>query len=356
MAKKLRNPRRIRSKKAREMGQVAKSQDLNSALVMGAALLIAWYGGSYFYTTATGISTQLWGGLTPHRLEIDGFRTLIQSTVTTICLLLLPISGGLMMIGALSNVAQIKPLFTVKPLIPKLEKLNPIQGFKKLWSMRAIIEVVKAIAKMGAIGLCAWLVVSGHKGELMQLGQNGFTQALEVLAGIIGEMAFWTVMIMLLVGGGDYMIQRWQLEKQLKMSKQEIKEEHKNNEGNPVYKSHMKRRAREVLNRHQLSLVPEADVIITNPTHFSLAIRYDPDQEPAPRIVAKGADHFALKIREVAKEHKVPLVENKPLAQSLYKMVEPGDMIPPHLFVAVAETLAFVFNKNKGRKRWRKNT
>jgi flagellar biosynthetic protein FlhB len=353
-SEKTEKPTAYKLQKARKQGQVAKSVDLNSALILGAMCLIVSFGGTYLYTTAAGISTHLWSDLTPRHMGVDQFETLLSSVLQTICLLLLPICGGLMVVGAMANVVQIKPLFTLEPLMPKLNKLNPISGFQRMWSMRSIIEVVKAIAKMAAIGACAWMVISSHQGELIHLGQSSFGQALGVIGGIVSQLVFSTFIIMLVVGGADFMIQRWQLEKQLRMTKQEVKEEHKNHEGNPVYKGQMRKRAREMLNKRQLTLVPQADVVITNPTHFSIAIRYDPDQEPAPRIVAKGADHFALKIREVAREHNVPLIENKPLAQSLYKVVEAGHMIPPELFVAVAEVLAFVFSKNKGRKRWQK--
>jgi len=170
-----------------------------------------------------------------------------------------------------------------------------------------------------------------------------------VVTNVIGMISLWAVSAFFVLGLADYIYQRYELEKQLRMSRQEVKDERKNQEGDPMIKNKVRQMGVQISRNKQLAQVPTADVVITNPTHFAIALKYDPDRAPAPIVIAKGADHFALKIKELAKEAGIPTVENKPLARSLYKMADVDNMIPPELFVAVAEVLAFVFSKNKGR-------
>jgi flagellar biosynthetic protein FlhB len=278
------------------------------------------------------------------------FNSILLSTLQATIWLLLPFLLSVMVAGSLSNLIQVKPLFAVEAVHPKLDKINPVNGFKRLFSMRSIVEVVKALVKMGIIGACGTLIIKKHLPTLMGLGTMEVPVAWQAVLSVLGELAGWCCALFLVMGMLDWRYQAWELEKQLRMSKQDIKDERKNQEGDPMMKSRIRQMGMKMARTRQLAAVPTADVVVTNPTHYAIALKYDPDIAPAPVVVAKGKDLFAQKIKEVAKENNVPMVENKPLARALYPIVEVDAMVPPQLFVAVAEVLAYVFAKNKGRK------
>jgi flagellar biosynthetic protein FlhB len=203
---------------------------------------------------------------------------------------------------------------------------------------------------MTVIGVIGTLIINSHMEEIHALSFGSIELGMDSIVGILFELSFWAFAAYLVMGFADWRYQEYEHQKKLKMSKQDIKDEHKNLEGDPQMKARMRQMGQSMVKKQQLAKVPTADVIITNPTHYAIAIRYDPDVAPAPHVVAKGLDYFALKIREVAEEHNVERVENRALARSLYDAVDPGEMIPPNLFVAVAEVLAYVYSKQKGRK------
>lgn len=340
---------------ARAKGQVAKSQDFNAALVMIAVTWIMGSMGPYTVNTVYAQMQYTFGKLltSPAVLQPmskNNFDAIFSSTLQSMIWLMLPFLLSVCVMAALSNLVQVRPLFTMQAISPKLDKLNPLNGFKRLFSMRSVIEVVKAIIKMTIIGTCGYSVISGHLQELMGLGAMDVPAAWGVIVGVAGEIAKQGCIAFLIIGIADWRYQTWELEKQLRMSKQDIKDERKNSDGDPMMKSRMRQMGMKMIRTRQLAAVPTADVVITNPTHYAIALKYDPDIAPAPVVVAMGKDLFAQKIKEVAKEAGVPMVENKPLARALYPVVEVEAMIPPDLFVAVAEVLAFVFAKHKGRR------
>ncbi|HEY9686308.1 MAG TPA: flagellar biosynthesis protein FlhB [Coleofasciculaceae cyanobacterium] len=346
-------PKRIQD--AREKGQVSKSSDFNSAIVLIAATGAMAFVGPYTLNTLYGLMQYTFSKLlsSPEALRPmtdTTFTAILSSTVHSMTWLLLPLLLTVMVLGVLSNVAQVKPLFAIQAIAPKLDKLNPLSGFKRMWSLRSVIEVVKAIIKMTVIGACGSVIISSHMGELMQIGAMEVPVAWGVVLGVIGQIALWCCIWFFLMGLIDWRYQAWEFEKQLRMSRQDIKDERKNQEGDPMMKNRIRQMGLKLARTRQLAAVPTADVVITNPTHFAIALKYDPDIAPAPVVVAKGKDLFAQKIKAVAKEHGVPMVENKPLARALYPVVEAEAMVPPDLFVAVAEVLAYVFAKNKGRR------
>ncbi|MBY0405994.1 MAG: EscU/YscU/HrcU family type III secretion system export apparatus switch protein, partial [Cyanobacteria bacterium] len=279
------------------------------------------------------------------------FISLLTNVLEIIIFICLPFFMGTTIIGIISNLLQVQPLLTFEPLKPNFDKLNPINGAKRFFSLRAVMELVKALAKTIAVAWTGYSIVSNHMKDLLILNHSDVYSAWGVILGVISEMAVWTCILMIIMGGLDFIYQKYEYTKSLKMSKQEIKEERKEQDIDPTIKGRIRQMGREFTKRKQLAAVPKADVIITNPTHFAVAIQYDPDVSPAPRVIAKGEDDFAFQIREVAKANKVPIVENKPLARTLYAMVEVEAMIPPELFVAVAEVLAYVFKRNKGRNK-----
>jgi flagellar biosynthetic protein FlhB len=340
---------------AREKGQVAKSSDFTSAVVLTGAAMSMGYFAPYAFSTMFGMMRHTLGQLLSSSqalkpMDDTDFSAYWSSTIQTTGFLLLPLLLGLLTTGILANIAQTKPLFSPAALTPKLDKLNPLNGFKRMFSMRSIIEVLKALIKMTIIGSCGYLIISKHWPMMMGLGSVAPPIAWQQILGVLGEVMQWCCIFFLIIGGADWRYQAWELEKQLRMSLQDIKDERKNTDGDPLVKAKARQLGAKIAMSRQLSQVPMADVVITNPTHYAIAIKYDPDVAPAPIVVAKGKDHFAQKIKAMAKESDVPMVENKPLARALYPLVEAETMIPPDLFVAVAEVLAYVFAKNKGRK------
>lgn len=346
-------PTQKRIDDARKEGQVAKSQDFNGAMVLITASGMMLLMGKYTFTTLFSIMATMFDEMSHYAkaaLTVNSVVHIVSSVIQSILWTLMPFLVPVFIVAIFSNLIQIKPLFSPKAIQPKLDKINPINGFKRVWSMRSIVEVLKAFVKMGIIGGCSYLIIQGHLDQIMGLTavdiQTGWGTILKVAALI----ALWSSVLFFILGVIDWRYQAYELEKQLRMSKQDIKDERKNQEGDPQMKGRIRQMGIKIAQNKQLAEVPTADVIITNPTHYSIAIKYDPDIAPAPRVVAKGVDHFAMKIREVAKEHHVPMIENRPVAQTLYKITEPGHMIPPDLFVAVAEILAIVFSKQKGRR------
>ena len=346
-------PKRIHD--AREKGQVAKSQDFTSAVVLTGAAMSMSYFGSYAFSTLYGIMKNTLGKILASRqalegLDDNGFNSLWSSALQTTTLILMPLLLGLLVTGVLANIAQTKPMFSPQALTPKLDKLNPLAGFKRMFSSRSVVEVLKSLIKMTIIGCCGYMIISKHWPLMLGLGGAEPPVAWQQVLSILGEVLQWSCILFLIMGGADWRYQAWALEKQLRMSIQDIKEERKSTDGDPMVKGKVRQLGKKIAMSRQLVQVPTADVVITNPTHYAIAIKYDPDIAPAPVVVAKGKDLSAQKIKAIAAEHGVPMVENKPLARALYPLVEAEMMIPPDLFVAVAEVLAYVFSKNKGRR------
>jgi len=348
-------PTAKRYQDAREKGQVAKSADFNGAVALMAAAWGMSYAGPYAVSTLYGQMKYTFGNLLSSSLALkplstDNFNSLMSSTIQSAVWLMLPLLGVVAVAGVLSNLVQVRPLFSIQAIFPKLDKINPLSGFKRFWSTRSLVEVGKALLKMAIIGNTGYLIINNHLQELMTLGAVEVPVAWMTIIKVVGEIAQWSCILFLVAGFIDWRYQAWEFEKQLRMSRQDIKDERRNSDGDPMMKGRIRQMGVKMAKTRQLALVPTADVVITNPTHYAIALKYDPDIAPAPVVVAKGKDLFAQKIKEVAREHNVPMVENKPLARSLYPIVELEAMIPPELFVAVAEVLAYVFSTNKGRR------
>jgi len=247
-------------------------------------------------------------------------------------------------VGILGSYVQIGFLFTLEPIKPKFSNISPLKGLKRIFSARSLFELVKSIAKVIII---AWVAWSSIKAEFLNFTK---LMALEmgpivmyILDSAVG-IGIKICLALMAISAVDYFFQWRRYEKDIRMTKQEVKEEYKQLEGNPEVRSKIKQKQREISMRRMLKDVPKADVVITNPTHFAVAIKYEPQKKPAPYVIAKGADFMAQRIKEIARESKVEIVENKPLAQALYHTVDIGEVIPPELYKAVAEVLAFVYN------------
>ncbi|OPA77609.1 flagellar biosynthesis protein FlhB [Paenibacillus selenitireducens] len=333
---------------SRKKGQVAKSSDISGASVLLGAFMCLLMLGGFFKTRLLSLFTD------PllHRMNMtftqDNIMQFFGQMALQIFIFLAPIFIMAVLLGLLANYLQVGFLFTGDPIKMKLSKLDPIKGFKNIFSTRSLVEFTKSIIKLTVIGLLVYTTIIGQKSEILQLSHATIPQIFSFAASVTLGLGIKIASVLLVIAGLDYLYQRYEHEKSLRMSKQDIKDEYKKMEGDPLIKGKIRERQRRMAVSRMMQEVPKADVIITNPTHFAVAIRYDASIMHAPEIIAKGQDYVALKIKELAKEHGIITMENKPLARALYAQAEIGDTIPPDLFQAVAEVLAYVY-KLKGR-------
>jgi flagellar biosynthesis protein FlhB len=333
---------------AKKKGQTAKSQDVNTAVILLAVFLFLTFSASYVGNIVF--------NLFHHTFEQYMLMDLTENTVQVItldlmkelALLLGPIMLVALVAGVFSNYVQVGAMFTTEPLQPKLEKIDPIKGFKRIFSMRAIVELLKSILKISFIGGITFVILYWRIDEVLSLSFKSASDSLTTMASLAVQMGIAASLALLFLSILDYLYQKYDFEKNIRMSKQDLKDEHKNMEGDPLIKSKIKQRQREMAMRRMMQEVPQADVVITNPTHFAIALKYDENKMDAPYVVAKGVDYVAQKIKYIAKENDVIMVENRPLARSLYDSAEIGDSVPEEFFKAVAEILAYVYRmKNK---------
>ncbi len=342
-----------RREQERKKGNISKSQDLTAALMLsiGVALLV---------TMSSGILEELktlcyhtFTHLNPKDIEKGDLAMLLVPYVQVAGKIVLPFLLTLMIAGAVVIRFQIGALLAVEKLKPDLQKFSPssiLNSLKKMlnpFEVKNIVELVKNLLKVLIVGSCGYSVINDRKEELFALVGVDVPTAFMVLGSILVQMLTNMCVVMLILGIIDKKYQDYMFEKSIKMSKQEIKDEWKNTDGDPHIKAKIKAAQMKMMQQKMMSAIPQADVIVTNPTHFAVAIKYDKTRAAAPMVVAKGVDFMAFKIREIAQENKIPIVENKPLARSLYKLVPIDGIIPPDLYVAVAEVLAYVYNKNK---------
>jgi len=338
-----------RRMEARKQGQVALSREVPSALILIAVLGVFYFAGSRVLEDLTRLFGEFFGQLHTTRLRtVNDAAALISALFRSCLLLLAPMVLPLLVAGVAGNILQIGFEIHAEPLAPKLSKLNPLAGLKRIVSMRGLVELVKSLVKVLFIGAIAWSVVSGYLADFPTLMRRDIAGIWEFTHTAAYRILFYVCLATVVLAVLDYAYQRWQHEENLKMTKQEIRDERKQTEGDPQIKSRIRSLQRQAAYHRMIAEVPTADVVITNPTHLAIALRFDPAEMNAPQVVAKGADHVAARIRDIAREHGVPLVENKPLAQSLYRLADPGDYIPVELYRAVAEVLAYVY-RLKGR-------
>jgi flagellar biosynthetic protein FlhB len=335
----------------RRQGQVAKSQDFSSMVVFMGTILVLHAVGStsagrlrdYLKTSLSDSNTL---PLTSHVLYTKAWQSagLIAATIG-------PYVLTAMLLGVAVNMLQTGFLIAPQAMKPNFNRLNPLTGITRVFSARGLVETAKAVAKLAIISWIAWSTINGGYQELLVT----IRLDLPAIVGTVGDMLFRLVTriigFLLVLAAVDFGYQRYSFEKSIRMTKQEVKMESKQQEGDPLIKSRIRARQRQMAKARMMSDVPLADVIITNPTHFAVALKYDGATMVAPKVVAKGADLVAQRIRELATENDIPIVENPPLARNLYKNVEIGREIPPELFAAVAEVLAYVYAINARRKR-----
>lgn len=339
---------------ARKDGKVSKSKELSSAvdlivLFLALKIFIGYVsekligGFSLFYNKIPDIVQENHDGMTSNSAADVMNQAIIQTVLTILPFLLIGF-----VVAILINILQVGWKISTKPMKPELSKFNPLNGFKRMFSKDSVFELVKSILKVALIAYVAYSSVKDHQNELFIIYDIELLQAIVLIGNIILDTGLKISLVYLILGLADYIYQRHKFKEDMKMSKQEVKDEYKNSEGDPQIKGRQRQRMREASQRRMMQEVPNADVIITNPTHFAVAIKYDSKVSKAPIVIAKGEDYLAAKIKEVAKEHHIEIVENKPLARMLYANVKIGAEIPPELYQAVAEVLAMVYNlKNK---------
>ncbi|OEH85835.1 flagellar biosynthesis protein FlhB [Desulfuribacillus stibiiarsenatis] len=333
---------------AREKGQVARSNEINTALVLLFSFLILKFFGPFM---ANNVLTIFQTNLSEYVLweaNTDNLKVITIDMLYTSFLVVLPVMLVAMVAGVSANLIQVGFMVTTDPLKMKLEKINPISGLKRMFSVRSLVELFKSILKIAIISSVAFLSVYFQKETLFHLNRLELIEIIGFTADLAIDIGWRVALVLLILSIPDFVYQKYEHEKSIRMSKKDIKDEYKKSEGDPKIKGKRKEIQRKMAIQRMMSNVPKADVIITNPTHFSIAIQYNPDEMIAPIMIAKGTDHLALRIREIATEYDIPLVENKPLAQTLYKTLEVGDAVPESLFQAVAEVLAYVY-KLKGK-------
>ncbi|TCO79931.1 flagellar biosynthesis protein FlhB [Marinisporobacter balticus] len=332
-------------KQSRDEGQVLQSKEINSAFILLVTFLVLSVMGNYIYQNFMDFTKNLFLEMkdSDNLFTINETHKLLIQTIILIAKIVVPIVGSAFIVGLICSYMQVGFLFTTKPLKPKLSKLNPINGMKKFFSMKPLVELFKSLIKISAVGYITFSYVLKQSKNIFNIMDMDILQIIGYLGKTTVNIAFRAAAMLIVLAAADYSYQKWEHEKELKMSKQEIKEEYKQMEGDPQLKSKIKEKQRQMSMGRMMQDVPKADVIITNPTHYAVAIRYDSKLEDAPVVLAKGKDLIAQKIKKVGYENDITIVENKPLTRSIYFAVDIGDYIPPDLYQAVAEVLAYVY-------------
>jgi flagellar biosynthetic protein FlhB len=333
-----------RLSKAIEEGDVARSIELPAAAVMIAAAVTILMMGSWWVSR---FAAQMQAGFTFDRKTLDT-PTLLPTTF------LYAVGEGLLVVLPLMVVTAVVAIaasgvtggfhFSAKAFSPKFNKLSPIAGLKRMFGTNALVELIKAISKFAVVSLVLWWLVNRHLVELMMLANMGLEPALGETGRMISQSLVWLTLSLVLIAAADAPYQRWRYFKKLRMTKQEVKDEMKDSEGRPEVKQQIRRRQREMSNARMMAKVKDADVVITNPEHFAIALSYDPTSDGAPILLAKGADHIAARIREEARQHGVEMFASPQLARALYFTTEVDQPIPEALYHAVAPVIAYVFS------------
>ncbi len=329
---------------ARRKGSVARSVEFNSAFVLLFGLMILAVGSGTLVNGLADVARSIFSGAGSMPVSMQSLQSMAGTGAIRVGMLLAPLILGIMAVGLSASYLQVGFVYSPEALKPSFEKLNPLNGIKKVMiSRRSLMELAKSLVKILVVGTVAYSAIEQVIGEAPSLVDSDP----EALLGFLGNSAFGlglkTGLAFLVLALIDFFFQRYEHERSLRMSKEEVKEENKTMEGDPLVKSRVRSIQRRIAYRRMMQDVPKADVVVTNPTHLAIALRYDADDMRAPTVLAKGADLIALKIKEIAAAHAIPVVEDRPLAQALYKSVDVGQEIPEKLFQAVAQLLAYIY-------------
>ncbi|GKX28969.1 flagellar biosynthetic protein FlhB [Vallitalea longa] len=345
-------PTERKREKAREEGQVAKSMEVTTALMLVTMFSAIKLFTPYVYDKMQEMFKYIYSTfkIGTDEFTINFISNITKYTLEVILEILFPFFAIAVAIGLVGNFLQVGWKPSAKTMKPKFNKLSPLQGFKRLFSLRSIMELLKSLLKISIIIIIVYVSIKDKIGLIILMYDLSLLDGLKLITDLALDIGIKVGAFFILVAVADYIYQRYSLEKQLKMTKQEVKQEYKETEGNPEIKSKIRQKMREASMKRMMQDLPNADVIITNPTHFAVAIQYDGEKSLAPVVIAKGVDILAAKIKSIAIDNDIEIVENKPLARTLYYTVDIGNEIPEELYQTVAEVLAFVYNLKKDKE------
>ncbi|MFZ8894660.1 MAG: flagellar biosynthesis protein FlhB [bacterium] len=343
-------PTERKREKAREDGQVASSKELPSAALLAAATLSFMVMGQNILTAAQSMFADIMREPIRSDMNANVLYDLMATSVSKILIPFIPFAILLVVVAIFSSILQVGVRFTLKPIAPKFSKLSPFQGLKRIFGTQGLMELLKSLAKLLLIGFIGFITFEEEMGRINALALITPAQIVFYNFSVIIEVTGRMVLALIAIAIFDFMYQRWHFEQQLKMTKQEVKDEAKQSEGDPQLKARIRQIQREMSNARMMQEVPKADAIVVNPTHYAVALKYDRESMNAPQVVAKGVDYMALRIRKVADQNDVPILERPQLARDLYAGVEIGQVIPERFFKAVAEILAYVYRLQRKKR------
>ena len=332
-----------RREQARQRGQVARSPELTSALILLAGYFSLRWAGPAGYQVMRNLTVSTFSHLPVQDWTLADVQRLTLNLVLAGGQMIWPVLLAGVVVALVADLAQVGFVFSTEPLALHFERLNPLAGLQRMFSSWSLVELAKSLAKVGLVGWVVYAAIRQQWDMFPTLVEVDLTVALSRIGSLAMTVFLRAALVLLLVAAGDYAFQRWDHAQSLKMTKEEVKQEFRETEGNPQIRGRIRERQRAMARRRMLADVPKADVVVTNPTHYAVALKYAAGQMAAPVVVAKGADYLAQKIKEIAVQAGVPLVENKPLAQGLYRGVEVGEPVPSDFYQAVAEVLASVY-------------
>lgn len=336
--------------KARKEGQVVKSKDFSTAL----GLIVMFSGinalAPFIWSQISELFTLMYEQIPNAHLDKISYSYLFFITAVPTALMIGPILILAWFMGIMGDLIQVGPLFTMTPLSPKFDKLNPTKYFKNLMSPKTLFELVKNIVKVAILGIVGYSVYMSHFPDIIMLAaiDNQFAVLIQ-FGKLVVDFVTKATIAFFLIAAADYGVTKWKFLQDQKMSFKEIKDEYKNTEGDPHVKAALRQRRQQLLQKKMMDAVPDADFVVTNPTHVACALKYDQKTMQSPRLLAKGTELFAKKIKEIAQKHGIPIIENPPVARAIFRFVEVDREIPPDLYKAVAEILIFVYKLKKNK-------
>ncbi len=345
-------PTQKRREDARKEGQVAFSREVSAVALLGSFLLLFYFLGNSILEVFKESLVHAFNNLSQSELTISLLEELTDFSMRQTVVAIIPFFVVALVVGIMSSIVQVGFNLTLKPLTPKLDKLSPLKGFGRIFSKQSFSEFLKSLFKMGVIGYIGYYTFDKSLSRIISLIDTDAMDLMANATSIVGDFVFRLFLAFLILAIFDYIFQRWDLEQKLKMSKQEMKEEHKQTEGDPTLKARIRQIQQQLSQARMMQEVPAADVVISNPTHFAIALKYDREYMSAPQVVAKGTDYMALRIIEIAGENNVMVYQNPGVARALFFQVEIGEDLPEEFYKAVAEILAFVYKtKKRGLKK-----
>jgi len=349
-ASKTEEPSEHKLRKAKEEGNVPKSKEINNFFTLFAGVLVIALAMPFCLEKLLRITRGLFQAAGSTRINSDTFATVLNQSVIKFSFVMAPIFLIFLVFALAGGFVQNGIIISTKPMEPKLSKISLIKGFGRTFSLKSVVELLKAILKSILVGGIIYLVASHYKDVIPVLTGFSIEQDVIFVREFVIKILFAISVFILIIAIADFMYQKYNYNQDMKMSMQELKDEHKDTNGDPFVKSRQAQIRMEKARARMMQEVPNADVVVTNPTHFAVALRYDQSKEPVPRVVAKGHDHIAQKIKEIAKEHKVPIIEDVQLARTLWKTVDLDDIIPVDLYQAVADVIAYIMKMKKKKR------